>query len=418
MSLWCYFVVTTQQNNMSKSTHFFGQSVFGQLIRLIDQSIVSRSVRKTKSDRYIKRFKTWDHLVSMLFVSFSGCTSLREVSGALLGMKGKVSHFQLSHLPYRSTSSDANKRRPSDVFGMIYYGLLNKYQGLLSDSRSNGFKIANMHIIDSTSIGLFKDFLQCVGRKNAFGRQKGGIKVHTMINANEPIPQLIHFTDSTHNDQRFYSQIKFIPGHLYVFDKGYNNYDMFEYFNFNDINFVTRLKDNAAYELMTEFEIPAVDASAVLKDQIIELPVRKNGWVVNSVTARIVTYWDKVTNKTYVFLTNLIEVEARNIAEIYKQRWQIESLFKQLKQNFPLKYFLGDNQNAVIIQIWSALIANLLLTVVRKSLKKNWAFSNICSFIKVNLINYIDLFSFLEDPEKDWLKNNNSSQTSLNFLSG
>jgi hypothetical protein len=402
---------------MGKSTHFFGQSVFGQLIRLIDPSIVRLPVLKTMSDRYVKRFKTWDHLVSMLFVSFSGCTSLREVSGALLGMKGKVSHFQLSHLPYRSTLSDANKRRPADVFGMIYYGLLKKYEGLLSDSQAKGFKLANLHIIDSTSIGLFKDFLKCVGRKNALGRQKGGIKVHTMINANEPIPQLIHFTDASHHDQRFYSNIKFISGHIYVFDKGYNNYDMFKAFNENEVNYVTRLKDNAAYELLIDLDIPHKDSAAVLKDQIVELPIRKNGQIVDSVTARIVTFYDKITDKTYVFLTNMDEVDAKNIADIYKQRWQIESLFKQLKQNFPLKYFLGDNENAVIIQIWSALICNLLLTVVRNSITKKWSFSNLCSFVRVNLINYLDLFSFLDDPEKDWISTDENNQTSFDFSS-
>lgn len=403
---------------MGKSNYFFGHSVFGQLINLVDRSIISRSVRKTGSDRYVKRFSTWDHLVSMLFVSLSGCTSLREVAGALLGMKGKVSHFQLNHLPYRSTLSDANKRRSSEVFGLIYYGLLRKYQGVLSDSLTKGYKLACLHIIDSSTISLFKDFMKCAGRKGYSGKEKGGIKLHAMINANELIPQVIHFTDASHNDQRFYSHIRFIPGHIYLFDKGYNNYEMFEFFNEKDIGFVTRLKENAAYELMLDQDIPKADKQSIIKDQIIELPIRKNGKIIRTVTMRIVTYWDEPSKKMFVFVTNLMNPEAKNIAAIYKQRWQIESLFKQLKQNFPLKYFLGDNENAVIIQIWSALIANLLLTVVKKQVKRVWAFSNLCSFIRVNLINYLDLFPFLQSPEKDWAKEINSSQIQTLFSDG
>lgn len=403
---------------MSKSNHFFGKSVFGQLIGLIDTGIVSKAVRKTSSDRYIKKFKTWDHLVSLLFVSFSGCTSLRELSGALLGMSGKTKHFQLNNLPYKSTMSDANKRRPVEVFEMIYQGLLNTYSGLLSDSRSKKMFGKELHIIDSTTISLYKDFLRCVGRKTKSGKSKGGIKVHTVINAFEPVPRVIHFTDAAHHDRRFYEHINFQAGHIYVFDKGYNSYEMFDEFNDRDIGFVTRLKENAGYELMLDLDIPWDAREIILKDQIVELPIRHNGQIVRTVTGRLVTYWDQAEQRTFVFLTNLIELSAINIADVYKQRWQIENLYKQLKQNFPLQYFLGDNKNAVIIQIWASLIANLLLVILDRSIKRRWAFSNLASFIRINLINYLHLFHFLEDPEKDWNKIIESDQMEIVFADG
>ncbi len=403
---------------MSKSNHFFGQSVFGQLISMIERSIVTNAVKKTNGDRYVKKFKTWDHLISMLFVSLSGCTSLRELSGAMLGMKGKVSHFQLNSLPYKSTLSDANKRRPKEVFSQIYAGLLKKYQGVLSDSRSRQMFGKELHIIDSTTISLYKDFLKCVGRKSKTGKAKGGIKMHTMINANEPVPRVIHFTDAAHHDQQMYKHLNFKSGHIYVFDKGYNNYDSFELFNDKDIGYVTRLKDNAAYELMIDLDIPWDSRKSIIKDQIVELPIRKNGQVVRTITGRLVTFWDEATKRSFVFLTNQIELEAIHVAEVYKQRWQIEQLYKQLKQNFPLQYFLGDNANAVIIQIWSALIANLLLVILDKSVKRKWSFSNLASFIRINLINYLHLFRFLENPQKDWSELYEINQLKLSLYDG
>ena len=403
---------------MSKSNHFFGQPVFGQLLQFINPTLVARSVRKTNSDRYTKRFKTWDHLISMLFVSLSGCTSLREVAGALLGMKGKTGHFKLTHLPYRSTLSDANARRTPEVFSMIYSGLVKEFSYLLSDSRALHWFGKPLKILDSTTIGLFKDFMKCAGRKSLNGKSKGGIKVHSMINSNELFPRFIHFTDGSHNDQRFLKVLQFEPGHIYVFDKGYNSYEVFENFTEREIGFVTRLKENAAYELMIDLDIPWDDRKEILKDQIIELPIRKNGEIIRMITARLVTFWDEKHQRSFAFLTNEMNLEAKNVAEVYKQRWQIELLHKQLKQNFSLKYFLGDNSNAVIIQIWAVLIANLLLVMLRKKLKRKWAFANIASFIRINLINYLNLISFLENPEKDWKQEINLAQSEFDFETG
>ena len=266
---------------MSKTTHFFGSSVFGQLISLIDPQIISTSVKFSNSDRYIKRFTTKDHLISMLFCSFAKCTSLREVSGAMLGLSGKTKHFQLKHIPKRSTLADANHRRDSDVFGRIYNGLLLKYGHVISDSRVKDVINKQIEIFDSTTISLFKDILKCVGRNPQNGKKKGGIKVHTVINVDETVPQMIWFTNAATNDH---------------------------------------------------------------------------------------------------------------------------FLLKKLKQNLPLKYFLGDNENAIKIQIYCALIANLLMTVIQKMLKKSWAFSNLVSFCKIHLFNYIHLIRFLENPAKDWQK--------------
>jgi hypothetical protein len=149
---------------MSKSNYFFGQSVFGQLISLIDSNKIKTIAKKHMSDHYVKKFDTSDHLISMLFSTFAHCTSLREISASMLGLKGKMSHFQLKNIPYKSTLSDANKRRSHIVFQDIYYSLLNEYNKIISDSRQSYSWENRLEIIDSSTISLFKDILNCVGR--------------------------------------------------------------------------------------------------------------------------------------------------------------------------------------------------------------------------------------------------------------
>jgi len=392
---------------MGKNTNFFGQSVFGQLISLIPISIISKAAEIHKSNRYVKRFTTKDHLISMLFCVFAKCTSLREVSGAMLGLSGKTKHFKLDNIPYRSTLSDANKRRHSDVFCSIYNALLRKYAHLLSDSRIKDVINKQVEIFDSTTISLFKDILKCVGRKPISGKRKGGIKVHTVINVDETVPKVIWLTSASTNDNFLLSKLKLDPNTIYVFDKGYNNYKAFRLFTQSGTGFVTRLKNNAVYKTCEELEVEDHIHSGVLEDTIIELTLKENSEII-TLKLRKVVFYDRSLKRQFEFLTNLFEIRADLIAALYKVRWQIETLFKQLKKNFPLRYFIGDNENAIKIQIYCALIANLLMTVIQKRLKRRWAFSNLVSFCRIHLFNYIHLLRFLENPDKDWRKKQNN----------
>jgi len=388
---------------MDKSTYFFGTSVFGQLISLIDSNIITTSAKKHNSDRYVKKFKTKDHLISMLFASFAKCTSLREVSGAMLGLSGKTKHFQLNHIPKKSTLSDANKRRDANIFGDIYNKLLKQYGHHISDSRIKDVINKQIEIIDSSTISLFKDILKCVGRNPQNGKKKGGIKLHTVINVDETVPKMVWFSSAATHDHMLLDKLKLDSNTIYVFDKGYNDYKAFEKFTQHKTGFVTRIKDNAVYETLSDQIIDDCIHSGVEKDEIIEIQVKSNN-TSKPLKLRKVQFYDRVLKRRFEFLTNLFEMRADLIAAIYKLRWQIELLFKQLKQNFPLKYFLGDNENAIKIQIYCALIANLLMTVIQKMLKRKWGFSNLVSFCKIHLFNYIHLLRFLENPDKDWQK--------------
>jgi hypothetical protein len=399
---------------MSKSSHFFGQSVFGQLIELIDLSVFSRALRETQADRYYKRFQTWDHLISMLFGVLAHCTSLREICGGMMGLKGKLEHFGLKRVPRRSTLSHSNKKRSPEVFAKIYYGLVSRYRSILSDSRFLVIEGKRISTVDSSTISLFKDILKSVGRKPASGKSKGGIKVHTEMILDEQVPQLVWYSSAAANDILFLKRINFVKENIYVFDKGYIDYHFYQELTSQGVGFVSRLKDTATFQSGEEFDIEPEAPEALLKDECIELPLRINGKIVQTITLRRVVWWDDDHERLFSFITNLFDLKAEHVAMIYKLRWQIELLYRQLKQNFPLKYFLGDNENAITIQIWCALIANLLLSVVKKILTRKTAFSCIASYVRVNLINYIHLIRFLNDPEKDWNNEiSNESQPSL-----
>lgn len=315
---------------------------------------------------------------------------------------GKTSSFQLSHIPKRSTLSDANKKRDVLVFENIYHQLLQQYGSFLSDSRIEDVIKKQVKIFDSSTIGLFKDIMGCVGRNPKNGKRKGGIKVHTVVNADEIVPSLVWFSEAKTHDHNFLEKLKCDENTIYVFDKGYNDYKAFEHFTTHKTGFVTRIKDNASYRKIEKLDIGERIHNGVLEDEIIEIDVKK-GKETSKLRLRKVTFYDRVNKREFEFLTNLFDLRADLIAALYKIRWQIESLFKQLKQNFPLKYFLGDNENAIKIQIYCVLIVNLLLAVVKKKLKRSWAFSNLVSFCKIHLFNYINLMKFLENPEKDWI---------------
>lgn len=381
-------------NNIRK---FSGQPIISQILQFIDPSIIYRTARQHKSDRYYKKFKTHDHLVTMIYAIISGISSLREITSIILACEGKINHLGIQHFPRRSTISDANMKRNSEVFGDIYRSLYKRYKGFLSDSSNLIPAIKGLKIIDSTTISLFSDILKGVGRKPINGKKKGGIKMHTMINSLEDVPCLVRFSSAARHDHRFLKELELKKGSFVVFDKGYNDYIQYLEWTLEEIYFVTRQKDNAVYDSIEEFEIGDEVDPGVLKDERIE--VEKDG---KKISLRRIAYWYEPHNKVYEFISNNFEISAEKISEIYKNRWQIEKMFKRLKQNFPLKYFLGDNQNAIEIQIWVSLIIQLIMLVIQRKIKRSWAYSNMVSIVRFHLMTYINLFDFLENPEAEW----------------
>lgn len=396
---------------MNKSKNFSGQPIISQVLKFLPSSIISRTAKKHQSDRYYKRFKTYDHLVTMIFATLSGSSSLREVSSIMLACEGKINHLGLTSFPKRSTLSDANKKRSSNVFADIYQSIYKQYKKVLSDSNPRTLPIKDLKIVDSSTISLFSDVLRGVGRNPLTGKKKGGIKMHTMINACEDVPCLVRFSSAATHDHTFLKELELKKGSFVVFDKGYVDYLQYHKWSLESVYFVTRQKDNATYQSLEEFDIKDEIHSGILKDERIEIIKDKN-----AITLRRIAFYHQEQNRVYEFITNNFELQADKIADIYKQRWQIETLFKRLKQNFPLKYFLGDNQNAIEIQIWVSLIIQLIMLVIQRNAKRKWAFSNMMSVIRYHLMTYIDLFKFLKSPEADWKELNNLKQTQLSLF--
>jgi len=400
---------------MSKNTNFNGQPLFSQLLKYISRRKIATIARKYESDKYTKKFSTYKHLIVMMFVALNGYQSIREAITGLLANAHKLGHLGLDYVVRRSTFSDANKNRPSEVFGEIYMDVYQEHADNLSDSQLTKKDMKRLYIMDSTTISLFKDILKGVGRNPKEGKKKGGIKAHTIIKADENVPCLIRYSSAARHDHTLLKEVDLPEGSIITFDKGYVDYWQYQKFTASKVWYVTRLKSNSIYIARREYDIPDDADAGVLKDEVIELPYGKNNELRHK--ARRIAYWDDKNGRLFEFLTNNLELPAETIAMFYKKRWQIELLFKQLKQNFPLKYFLGDNVNAIEIQIWAAMLANLLITLIKSKVRRNWAFSNLVSIIRQQLMDYINIYRFLEDPEKAWLellyKNKEKYQNSL-----
>ena len=380
---------------MNKSTDFVGQPIFSQLLSLIEKPIIKETITEHKANRFYKKLFLWDHLVSMLYGVYTHCTSLRELQHGLEICQGKLNHLNLDRVPPRSTLSDGNMNRPSKVFGTIYQKLYGSYKNTISDSRMKNDAIKGLYILDSSTVSLFKAILKPAGRKRKDGKSKGGMKVHTLLNADTNMPSFIKYTAAALHDQQFYKYIKELPDHsIIAFDKAYINYKQFDAFTARNIYYVTRQKDNADYTSIKEFDLPDA-APHILKDEKIEVTYTVDKVICKQQMRRVVVYSAKY-KKAFVYITNNFDLTAIEIAAIYANRWQIETFFKKLKQNFPLTYFFGDNSNAIEIQVWCALIALLLLDVTHKDHNSTMPFSILATIIRLHIMNYVALSVIIE----------------------
>ena len=380
---------------MNKTTTFVGQHIFSQILSLSSKDSLSHLFRSTNANKWYKSIKAWDHYVTMMFCVLSNCTSLREIQMGLEAFGGKLNHLNLDKVPPRSTLSDANKNRPSSIFGKIYEELSSRYRLNLSDSTLPKAVLSKLFIIDSTVFSLFKAILKTSGRTPKDGKKKGGIKKNTMLEGNSLMPVLIRFNAAADNDQQFLKYINLPTGSYLTFDKGYNDYKYFGRFTQNGIFFITRQKDNAVFTTVAESILTKDTPDAVLKEEIIQQTYTDENKREQILELRRIAWWDAEGQRVYEFITNNFELDAATIAEIYRYRWRIELFFKKLKQNFPLQYFVGDNQNAIEVQIWCALISVLLLTVIHDRNKSRISFSNVTTLLRIHLVGYISIKELL-----------------------
>jgi hypothetical protein len=313
----------------------------------------------------------------------------------------QLNHLSMQSVPRRSTVSDANKRRNEAFFGKLYHGLYSHYFTSSPDSRQRKSIEERLFIIDSTTINLFSDVMKAMGMKPVSGKSKGGAKAHLLIKADEDVPRFVDLTDGTKNDKLFLKHLHLESGSIVVFDKGYTSYSQMAQWSKDNVTWVTRNRVNASYVIQGSNSLSAnQERRGVLADENILMGRPSNKKTIK-VTARKITYWHAESKRTFEFITNNMTLSAVTIADIYKKRWQIESLFKRIKQSYPLKYFLGDTENAIKIQIWCSLITDLLVKIIQNKIKrKNWSYANLSSMIRLHLMSYVNIFKFLNDPDK------------------
>lgn len=394
---------------MNKSIHFTGQPTFVQLLHLLPLGIISQSALACQSDRYYKTFSTYGHLVTMLFACYGHCTSLREVVTGMRALEGRLRSAGIRHLPARSTFSEANRNRKSKVFEDIYFAAKAHFDRFYPDSRR---KRREAFIIDSTVISLFQEIFKGTGTAYGDGRRKGGLKVHMAVPVHQQHPSIVRISDGSANDTTFSKGLEFPSKSTVIMDRGYRDYQQYNRWTNEKVRWITRPRENLYYELIEERAVLKQQRErGIEKDLVVKLgyPQPKTP----SVISRLIYYTDKKTGKKLQFITNDLSCSPVTVAQLYQKRWSIEVLFKRLKQNMPLHYFLGDNRNAIEIQIWCALIADLLLQVVRRQVRRKWAFSNIVGLVRLHLFNYLNLFSFLENPERCTIQSANPNNNQL-----
>lgn len=390
---------------MHKDDYFTGQPVFTQLLSFISRSEINRIARLHQSDKYYKKFKTFDHLVTMLYAIYQRCSSLREVTTGMQASMQKLNHLGMSYCPRRSTFAEANANRNHEVFETIYMSLYKKYSQSLADSRTKKSWLDRLYIIDSTTIQLFSEILKNNGVTSMNGKTKGGMKVHTMIKAVEDVPCLIKMTQAACNDVNFIDKLQLPEGSIVTFDKGYINYKQYDLWNSQKVYWVTRLKTNGQHEIINHRNLTQTDIESGVESDHNVLLGGASRTMKPRTRARMIKFYDQENDKHFNFITNNKLLSAKSIALIYKRRWQIELLFKRIKQNYPLRNFLGDNENAIKIQAWCALIADLILKIVKSKIKRSWSFSGLSSMIRIHLMSYIRIMNFLDNPDKFVINN-------------
>lgn len=364
--------------------------MFSQLLQLFPRWEFQKLVNETKSERHARGFSSWSQFVSMLFCQLGRAHSLREISGGLRSCEGKLIHLGIS-APSHSTLAYANEHRPWELYQAAFMKLLQRCQSAVTLNKRK-FRFKNKLIsMDSTTIDLCLSVFDWA----LFRRTKGAIKLHLLLDHDGYLPSFAVITEGKVPDIKVAQQLHFDPNTIVIDDRGYVDYGLYSDWTSKGIYFVTRLKRNAMYEVV--HQNPIAWRSTVIQDETIQLKAIKAPDRCTYYLRRI-KYWDKENDEVLVFLTNHLKLSAMTIAAIYKDRWQIETFFKALKQNLKIKTFVGTSSNAVKIQIWTALIAMLLLRYLQLLSRFKWSLSNLVALLRMNLFTHKDLWAWLEKP--------------------
>jgi len=368
-------------------------TLFSQIISKLDTSKFKKLVKSHQSDKHQKGFNSWSHLVSMLFCQFAKSQSVRDISNGLRSATGNLNHLGMLTAPSKSTISYQNKHRSWELFRDYYYLLLDSL-GQQAGMKRTKFKIkSKIFLLDATTISLCLSLFDWAKYKT----HKGAIKMHTLLDYDGHLPAYVNITDGKTADNKGAYDIPLYKGSVIVADRFYNDFSLLNVWDSNGVYFVVRHKDNIQFKTIKELELPEHKHQHLLKDEIIELTGIKTKEKYPKKLRRV-ALWDDKNQQTIEVITNQMSWIANTITELYKARWEVEIFFRDIKQQLHIKSFIGTSQNAVMIQIWTALITILILKALKAQAKHPWYLSNLVAFIRLNLFVKVDLQKWLDNP--------------------
>ena len=383
-------------------------SIFSQLLKLFPRLEFESLVKAHRGEYHARGFTCWEQFVAMLFCQLGRAQSLREICGGLASCEGKLVHLGVRGAPRRSTLSYANAQRPWQLYRAVFESLLERCQHVVAQ-HGRKFRFKNKLVsIDATTIELCASLFDWA----KFRRTKGAVKLHLVLDHDGYLPSVAVITDGKQADVKVARQLRFAPGSIVVMDRGYLDFTWFGQLTSQGVFFVTRPKHNTAYEVVEERSFP--EQSLVVADEIIQLTGQGAERACPYRLRRIVVVVPE-TGELITLLTNHLEFAASTVAAIYKDRWQIELFFKALKQNLRIKTFVGTSPNALHIQIWTALIAMLVLRYLQLRARFGWSLSNLVALLRMNLFVHRDVWRWLDEPFEPLTTIPEMTQTTLAF---
>jgi hypothetical protein len=368
-------------------------TLFSQIIGLLNRRKFNALVEQKHTNKHNKGFDSWTHLVSMLFCHLAKSTSVRDISNGLRSATGNLNHMGVQRAPSKSSISYQNQKRDYTLFKDFYFCLLDCLGQQLKSKRQKLRIKTPIYLLDSSTVSLCLSLFDWA----KFRTTKGAVKLHTLLEYDSKLPVYMNITDGKVGDNKGAESIPLQSGSVIVADRYYNDFPMLNVWDSRGVYFVIRHKSNLKYEVTSERELPKHHAQNVLIDQEIELigPLSKEKYPQK---LRRVAVWDEENKQEIELITNNFKWAAQTIGQLYKERWQIEIFFRDIKQLLHIKTFIGTSENAVMIQIWTALITILLLKFLKAKAKFSWHLSNLVAFIRLNCFVKINLYQWLDKP--------------------
>lgn len=366
-------------------------SIFSQILQLFPRSEFEQMVKQHKAERHARGFTCWGQFVAMLFCQLGRAHSLREICNGLAASEGKLQHLGLPDAPSRSTLSYANGHRPWALFREVFEHLYARCGDAAQARGEKKFSLPGRLLsMDSTMISVCTSVFDWAH----YTRRKGAVKLHLLLDHDGYLPRFAVVTDGKKSDITVGMQMPFEPGTTVVFDRGYYRFGWWLKLTRSHVFFVSRLKENADFTVLRENQVPP--DTAIRKDEVIVAPGQKRGGP--EAHFRRIELYDEIKNEAVVFVTNHHDLDAVTVTELYRDRWQIELFFKSLKQLLKIKTFVGTSENAVQIQIWTALIAMLIVRYLRLRSRFGWSLSNLVALLRQQLFVHRPLWAWLDEP--------------------